>query len=234
MKIGSEEWSQVIIDGGRAFDLKLDLGHTNLFAAHARELLHWNNIINLTAITDPYEIALKHFVDSLAPARLISPGTALLDIGSGGGFPGIPLKVAIPTLSITLIDSSRKKINFLKHVIRTLGIEGIEALHLRAEELAGDSAYHKHFDVITSRALTDLKSFVLQALPLMVPKGAIIALKGKVDQAEVATVRSLLLEKCDPMDSNHNPYRLAVESYELPFTPSQRSMLLIKKGRRSL
>jgi 16S rRNA (guanine527-N7)-methyltransferase len=131
MKIGSDEWSQVIVDGARAFGLDLDSRHTDRFAAHAAELLHWNKTINLTTITDPYEVAVKHFVDSLAPAELISPGANLLDIGSGGGFPGLPLKVVIPSLSITLVDASRKKVNFLKHVIRTLKLKGIEALHIR-------------------------------------------------------------------------------------------------------
>jgi 16S rRNA (guanine527-N7)-methyltransferase len=155
MNIGSNEWSQVIIDGAKAFDLDIDRFHTDLFAAHARELLHWAKSINLTTIVDPFEVAVKHFVDSLAPARLITPGAILLDIGSGGGFPGIPLKVVIPTLSITLIDASRKKVNFLKHVIRALRLDGIEALHIRAEELAAESDYRNHFNIITSRALAD-------------------------------------------------------------------------------
>ncbi|MFC1883090.1 16S rRNA (guanine(527)-N(7))-methyltransferase RsmG [Thermodesulfobacteriota bacterium] len=141
MKIGSSEWSKLIIDGARAFDLDLDRHHTDRFTAYAAELLRWNQTINLTTLTDPCEVAVKHFVDSLAPAKLVSPGATLLDIGSGGGFPGIPLKVVIPTLSITLIDASRKKVTFLKHVIRTLKLEGIEALHIRAQDLAGDPAF---------------------------------------------------------------------------------------------
>jgi len=228
MKIGSNEWSKLILEGVQAFDLDLDRRHTDLFAAHAAELLHWNQIINLTAITDPYEIAIKHFVDSLAPANLISPGTVLLDIGSGGGFPGIPLKVVIPSLSITLIDASRKKVNFLQHVIRTLKLEGIEALHIRAEDLAGDCAYQKHFNFITSRALTDLISFVHQALPLLGSNGEIIALKGKVDQTEVEAVRSFVRGNQDDQNANHRPYSLTVETYELPFTQSKRSILFFK------
>ena len=224
----SPEWSELILDGAQAFDLDLDRHHTDLFAAHAAELLHWNKIINLTTITDPYEVAVKHCVDSLAPAKQISPGAALLDIGSGGGFPGIPLKVVIPSLSVTLIDASRKKVNFLQHVIRTLNLEGIEALHIRAEDLAGDPAYQKHFDSITSRALTDLKSFVHQALPLLVSNGEIIALKGTVNQTEVETVRSLVLENQNNWKANHRPYSLVVETYELPFTQSKRSIFFIK------
>ena len=229
MKIGSNEWSKLIIDGARALDLDLDHHHTDRFAAHAAELLHWNKTINLTTITDPYEVAVKHFVDSLAPAKLLSTGATLLDIGSGGGFPGIPLKVVIPTLSITLIDASRKKVTFLKHVIRTLKLEGIEVLHIRAQDLAGDPAYFEHFDSITSRALTDLKSFIHQALPLLASEGQIIALKGMVGQTAVETVRSYVLEEQNNSESNHRPYFLSVETYELPFTQSKRSIIKILK-----
>ena len=213
MKIGSNEWSELIINGARFFDLDLDRHHTELFAAHAKELLHWNNTINLTTITDPFEVAVKHFVDSLAPAKRISPGASLLDIGSGSGFPGIPLKIVLPSLAVTLIDASRKRVNFLKHVIRTLKLEDIQALHIRAEDLADDPAYRQHFDTITSRALTDLKSFIRQARPLLTAKGQMIALKGRMDQTEAETVRSSIL---------------AVETYMLPFTDSKRSVFLIQ------
>jgi len=229
MKIGSHEWSQLIVDGARAFGLDLDRRHTDRFAAHAEELLHWNKTINLTSIIDPYQVAVKHFVDSLAPARLVSAGAALLDIGSGGGFPGIPLKVAIPSLAVTLVDASGKKVNFLKHVIRTLKLEGIEALCIRAEDLAAAPAHRKCFDFITSRALTDLKSFIHQALPLLASTGAIIALKGKVDQTEAETLRSYVLKKRNDSESNHRSYSLAVETYALPFSRSERSIFTIQK-----
>ena len=213
MKIGSAEWSQVIIDGARVFDLDLESRHTDLFAIHARELLHWTRITNLTTITDPYEIAIKHIVDSLAPSGMIAPGATLLDIGSGGGFPGIPLKVVIPSLEVTLVDASRKKVNFLKHVIRILKLDGIEALHTRVEELANDPARARHFDFITSRALTDLKSFIAQARPLRAADGLMIALKGKMDETEVEAVRSHIL---------------TAETYMLPFTRSERSIFKIR------
>ncbi len=229
MKIGSNEWSNVIFDGAKAFDLDLDRHHIELFAGHARELLHWTKTINLTTITDPFDVAVKHFLDSLAPAKQISPGATLLDIGSGGGFPGIPLQVVIPSLSVTLIDASRKKVNFLKHVIRTLKLEGIEALHIRAEDLADDPAYYQHFDFIVSRALTDLKSFIHQALPLLASKGKIIALKGKVDQTEVENVKSISSQKLNTSNSDPNRYSVKVEKYKLPFTQSERSIFIIRR-----
>ncbi len=212
MEIGSKDWSELIIKGAKAFDLDLDSHHTELFAAHARELLHWNQTINLTTITDPFEIAVKHFVDSLAPARKLAPVANLLDIGSGGGFPGIVLKVIFPSLAVTLIDASRKKVNFLKHVTRTLNLEGLEAIHILAEDLASDPAYTNHFDVIISRALTDLKSFIRRARPLRAGNGRIIALKGKMDQTEVDSVRASVL---------------SAETYRLPFTQSTRSVYIM-------
>lgn len=213
MKIGSSEWSKLIIDGAKAFDLDLERYHTDLFAAHARELLRWNKTINLTAITDPFEIAIKHFVDSLVPARIIAPGTTLLDIGTGGGFPGVVLKVILPALAVTLIDASRKKVNFLKHLIRTLNLKGIEAIHIRIEDLASDPTYRQHFDFITSRALTDLESFIHQARPLLAVNGQMIAFKGRRDQTEETTVGCQIL---------------AVETYQLPFTQAERSIFKLQ------
>jgi 16S rRNA (guanine527-N7)-methyltransferase len=229
MKIGSEEWSQVIVDGTRSFDLDLDRRHTELFATHARELLHWNKTTNLTTITDPFEVAIKHFVDSLAPARMIAPGATLLDIGSGGGFPGIALKVVIPSLAVTLIDASRKRVSFLKHVIRTLKLEGIEALHVRSEDLTADPAYIKRFDFIISRALTDLESFTRHGLPLLSEQGVMIALKGKVDQTEMEKMESLAFEKSNKSNPNQHRFPMAVEKYRLPFTQSNRSIITIRK-----
>ena len=227
MKIGSAEWSQVIVDGAKAFDLDLDHRHIDLFTDHVRELLHWNKATNLTTITDPFEVAVKHYVDSLAPVRLISPGAALLDIGSGGGFPGIPLKIVIPSLAVTLIDASRKKVNFLKHVIRTLKLEGIEALHIRAEDFGLKPAYIKRFDVIISRALTDLESFTRHGLPLLSKEGVMIALKGKVDQTELEKMETLALEMMNISNHRH-PFPAVAKKYELPFTQSQRSIITFR------
>ena len=140
MEIGSKEWSRLIIEGAGAFGIDLKHHHTDQYAIHARDLVQWTKKINITSITDPFEIAVKHFLDSIAPAPLIPPGAALLDVGSGGGFPGIPLKVLIPSLTVTLVDASRKKVSFLKHVIRTLALDNINAIHYRAEDLAAEIA----------------------------------------------------------------------------------------------
>ena len=109
MQIGSKKWKNVIYDGAKDLEIQMDQGKIDQFAIHAVELSKWTRKINLTAISDPLEIAVKHFLDSIAPARYIPPDTSLLDVGSGGGFPGIPLKIMIPSLSVTLIVTFKSR-----------------------------------------------------------------------------------------------------------------------------
>jgi len=188
MNPGVTKWQRLIVSGADVMGIDVQPEHTRQFAVHARELETWNRKINLTAITDPVAVAVKHFLDALAPAPLIPPGAFLLDIGSGAGFPGIPLKVLIPSLSVMLIDASRKKVNFQRHVIRTLGLKDIEARHIRAEDMGRMADFVHGFDVIVSRALTALDTFVSMATPLLKKGGLLIALKGRVDPAETAPV----------------------------------------------
>ena len=219
MEIGSREWQSFIIDGARMLGIEIDEGVSAAFSIHACELINWNRKINLTAITNPRDIAIKHFLDSLAPAGFIPDRARLLDIGSGGGFPGIPLKILKPSISVLLIDGVRKKVNFLKHVLRTLSLENIKALQIRAENLLKNPECANSFDVIISRALSDLEPFVKNALPLLAKQGTIIAMKGAVAQKELDAVRSNV-----PGDR----YALEVENYKLPLIEAARSIVIIR------
>jgi len=225
VKIGSSDWSQIIVKGCQQFGIQVDQRQLEQFAFHAVELVNWNQKINLTAIKDPFEIAVKHVLDSLAPAGLIPPGAALLDIGSGGGFPGIPLKIIIPSLSVTLIDASRKKANFLKHVIRTLKLEKIEARHIRAEDLAREQIHVNAHDVIISRAFSALSQFVNLSEPLLNKAGIIIALKAEINPAELDDL------KCRPADEHviaqigEDRYSLDMKKYLLPFIGANRTII---------
>ncbi len=225
MQFGSKEWSDLIVDGARTLDIELNSDQTRQFAVHARELMHWNKTFNITAITDPGEVAVKHFLDSLPAAHHIPPHATVLDIGSGGGFPGIPLKILMSGLTVTLIDTSRKKINFLKHVIRTLKLEHIEALQMRAENLTVDTHYRNRFDVIISRALSALPTFTCLAKPLLAPGGIIIALKGAVPKNELNDLQSYLCGERTAA-AGHGP-GIFLENYHLPFLNLQRSIIVI-------
>ena len=219
MKIGSKEWQRLILEGARGLGIEIDEAVTAAFSIHASELINWNRIINLTAITHPRDIAAKHFLDSLAPADFIPDGARLLDIGSGGGFPGIPLKIFKPSISVLLIDGVRKKVNCLKHVIRTLHLENIEALQIRAESLRQVPRREHSFDVIISRALSDLAPFVNSALPLLADQGKIIAMKGEVDPKELMVLRT---------DTPADRYALEVKNYRLPSIDAPRSLVILR------
>lgn len=220
MEIGSSEWQGFIIDSARELGIQINEAVTAQFSDYASELINWNRKINLTAITNPRDIAIKHFVDSLAPAGCIPDGARLLDIGSGAGFPGIPLKILKPSISVLLIDAVRKKINFLKHVLRILGLENIEARQIRAENFLKGTGQAISFDVIISRALSDLAPFVKSALPLLSRQGTIIAMKGKVGAKELDAVRA---------DASGDQYSLEVERYKLPLIQAPRSIVIIKR-----
>lgn len=230
MEIGSAEWQQLIIDGAQSFEINIDQSYTEQFAIHAAELIKWNRKINLTTITRPKDVALKHFLDSIIPSLLIPPGAKILDIGSGGGFPGIPLKILMPSLSVVLIDASRKKISFLKHVIRTLKLENIEAWHMRAEELAQKQAAAKRFDVIISRALASVENLILMAAPLLAKDGVIVAMKGAKPLQEIEAVRKQVDNNNVLLEIGSSWYSLYLKKYTLPYQKSQRSIMVFNLG----
>ena len=190
MQIGSKKWQNLIYEGAKNLDIHIDKQKIEKFAIHALELMKWNQKTNLTAIIDPFEVAVKHFLDSIVPVQIIPPNASLLDIGSGGGFPGIPLKISLPSLSVTLIDASRKKVSFLKHIIRILELKNIDALHIRAEEFANKPGVEKKYDVIISRAFSSMTTFAMTALPFLKKEGVIIAMRGNVSGDDIQLLRS--------------------------------------------
>ncbi|MCP3944405.1 MAG: 16S rRNA (guanine(527)-N(7))-methyltransferase RsmG [Desulfobacteraceae bacterium] len=188
----------------------------SLMAAHGAELIRWNKKINLTAIVDPLAMAEKHFIDALAVQRFLGQEKRVMDMGTGGGFPSIPLKILNPSIGFVLVDASRKKVNFLKHVIRTLGLKNIDAVHSRVEDLACDVSHASTYDAVMSRAFTGLEKFVEFALPMLKPEGKIYALKGKQAPDEItADLKS--------------QFEIRTDHYQLPFEKSDRYMIQLKK-----
>lgn len=151
------------------------------FQTYRDELLAWNaNRANLTAITNPDEVESRLFLESLwCTAALPSKsGARLIDIGSGGGFPGLPLAIAYPELHVTLLEATRKKVDFLQHVIGLLGIRNCHAIHGRAEDIGHDSKHREAYDAATARALAPLPALVELCLPFLKVGGVLIAPKG--------------------------------------------------------
>ena len=230
MQIGSKKWRNLIYEGAKKLDIQIDKRKIEKFAIHALELMKWNQKTNLTAITDPFEVAVKHFLDSIVPVKIIPSNASLLDIGSGGGFPGIPLKVTLPSLSVTMIDASRKKVSFLKHIIRTLELKNIDALHIRAEEFANKPGVEKKFNVIISRALSSMTTFALTALPFLKENGAIIAMRGNVSDDDIEQLRSSVNQRhAILMNEDTEEFEIRLKRYEIPFLKSNRSMVSLTK-----
>jgi len=154
------------------------------FLLYRQELLEWNTRFNLTAITDPEEILIKHFLDSLSLLLVCNePRARLLDIGSGAGFPGLVLKIVRPDWQVTLLEATGKKVAFLRHMIEILQLTAVEAVHGRAEELAYKAEYRASFDVVTARAVASLPTLLEYAAPFCRVGGQII-LPKKGDLAE--------------------------------------------------
>lgn len=234
MQIGSEKWQNLIYEGAKNLDIYIEKQEIEKFSIHALELMRWNQKTNLTAITDPYEVAVKHFLDSIVPVQIIPPNASLLDIGSGGGFPGIPLKISLPSLSVTLIDASRKKVSFLKHIIRILKLKNIDALHVRAEEFANKPDVAKTFDVIISRAFSSMTAFAMTALPFLKKEGVIIAMRGNVSGDEIQLLRSSINKRhATLMGEDIAAFEIKVKRYSLPFLKSDRSMVSFEYGNTS-
>jgi 16S rRNA (guanine527-N7)-methyltransferase len=216
----SDKWKNIIQKGSKSFNLNFNEHQLNLFAIHAENLHMWNKTINLTSIKEPDEIALKHFIDSIALVPHIKKQARILDIGSGGGFPGFCLKIANPDLDIVMIDSAKKKVNFLKHLIRTTNLKNIEAKHVRAEDLANNIQYQGTFDIVVSRAFSRLDKFVQLSKPFLCEKGTILAMKGPDASEEMNEVKEL--KEVKESNMNVNSY-----SYKLPFENIERSIVKI-------
>lgn len=178
MQVGSEQWLALLIRGAAQMGIAVTPSQAIQMARHAQALLEWNRKINLTAITDPEQVGIKHFIDAIIPMMHIPEQGELLDLGTGGGFPGIPLKVMRPHQPMTLIDASRKKINFVKHVLRQLALPKIEALQSRVEALGQQAVHQGRFQIIVSRAFADLDQIARAAGALLAPNGKIFVYQG--------------------------------------------------------
>lgn len=217
MQINSPEWRDLLRKQAAYCDIGLTDKTVALLGAFASELIAWNQKVNLTAITDPVEVIEKHLLDSLMPAYYLSENASVLDIGTGGGLPGIPLKIFMPSLRITLIDRSRKKISFVSYMIRHLGLVSAQARQTRAEELAGMTPYQQAFDVVICRAVTSIEKFMMIGTSFINKDGVMIAMKGPESSQEL----NEFVAGAQNADIRIIPYRL-------PISGAARTLVLIR------
>jgi len=211
---------EMLLRGAEAFGIDLTEGTTQAFEIYLRELFKWNQKINLTAIRTEKGVVIKHFLDSLSVCSHIPGHTSVLDVGSGAGFPGIPLKMVQRSLQVTLIDSVRKKVDFQKHIVRLLGLRGIEAVHGRVQEAEVVQEMVERFDMTISRAFSDTATFLKLSHLLLKRGGMAIAMRGKTTEEEFQRLSMEEVER----------YRLQKQvSFVLPFSNIERTILLFEK-----
>lgn len=171
----------------KEYGLELTSDQISAFNKYYELIVEWNEKINLTAITEPREVAIKHIVDSLScyQKELFTGQVSLIDVGTGAGFPGLPLKIFCPELKLTLLDSLNKRVKFLQLVVDELGLKDVEVIHARSEEAARNKKYREKFDLVTARAVARLPIICEYCLPFVKQGGTFIALKGRQYEEEI-------------------------------------------------
>ena len=202
-------------------DINLDNEICNKLYNYMNLLLEWNEKINLTAITDEKEIILKHFIDSFTINKFINSGDKMLDIGTGAGFPGLPIKIIRPEVDVFLMDSLNKRINFLNEVIESLQLKNIEAFHSRAEEMAKNNKFREKFDVVTSRAVAKLNILLEYMLPYTKIDGKCLCMKGPNIEEEIKEAEKALKILGGEIEK--------IEKIILPDSNIERNIIIIRK-----
>lgn len=207
--------------------IKLTDSQNEQFDRYYELLIEWNRVMNLTGITEYDEVVLKHFIDSLTIARIcdMSKVSSLIDVGTGAGFPGIPIKIAFPHIRVVLLDSLNKRLKFLNTVIDELNLESVQTLHGRAEDHARKAEYREKFDLCASRAVANLSTLSEYCIPFVQRGGAFISYKSgtsddEIKQAEKAV--EILGGKIEKIDK-----------FALPGTDMGRALIEIRKRKNT-
>jgi len=230
----SAEYEQLIqaddlISGAEAFGVSVTDEMADQFLLYNRMLLEWNHKLNLTALTEPDDVLHKHFLDSLSGVMVLRGReiSKLADVGSGAGFPGIPLKIIRPDLEVTLIDSLGKRVDFLNEVIEHLGLRGIAAIHARAEESGHSIEHREQYDCCVTRAVSALPVISEYCLPLVRVGGTFIAYKGP-DHLEELRSAGHALEILGSDEAQLQTYNIGP-----PGDRASRALIVISKTRNT-
>lgn len=219
--MNKQEFIKEIIAQAGEINVVLSKNQAEQFYNYMNILIDWNEKINLTAITEPKEIIQKHFIDSLTISKHIKENTEIIDVGTGAGFPGIPIKIANNNTKITLLDSLNKRLIYLNELIQELDLKNIHTIHYRAEEAGQNLAYREQFDVAVSRAVAPLNILVEYLLPFVKVNGICICMKGNNIKEEMDSSKSAIKTLGGKIEK--------IEEFKLPSSDINRNIIIIRK-----
>lgn len=213
----------VLMEGLEELDIDITDDQAAMFLKYKELLKEWNEKMNITAITEDKEIDIKHFLDSLSifKAGVIKGNEKIIDVGTGGGFPGLPIKIMNPDTEVVLFDSLNKRLKFLDEVIGSLNLSGIETVHGRAEEFGRKKEYREQFDIATSRAVASLNTLSEYCLPFVKVGGYFIALKGPEVDEEIENAKAAIEKLGGEVEKKID--------VSIPFSDLSHNLLIIKK-----
>lgn len=220
-----KELRELLEKGTLHYGRTITIQQIEQFEKYMELLKDWNTKINLTAIEDDRDIVIKHFIDSLSILPYVNDEEKkLIDIGTGAGFPGIPLKIANKNIKVTLLDSLEKRVKFLNEVIKSINISKITAIHGRAEDMGINSSYREKYDIAVARAVANLPVLLEYCLPFVKINGIFIAMKGSNTEE---------FENCSKALDILGGKIEKIEKMELPFTNMERNVIVVRKFRQT-
>lgn len=217
----NNDFKNKMIELARMINDELTEDQVENFFKYMNLLLEWNEKINLTAITDVDDIILKHFIDSMTVLKYIEKDKSIIDVGTGAGFPGIPIAIMREDVKITLLDSLNKRINFLNEVCSELKINNIETIHGRAEEAGQNKQYREKYDIAVSRAVANMTTLSEYLIPFVKVGGICICMKGSEIDHELEQAKFAIKELGGKIEK--------VEKFNLPDSDIERNIVIIKK-----
>lgn len=216
-----EEFKEEITRKLKEINIKIEQNEVEKLYCYMEDLLKWNEVMNLTTIVEPKDIITKHFEDSLTISQYIKENCKVVDVGTGAGFPGVPVAILRKNVQVTLIDSLNKRINFLNDVIKKVDLSNCNAVHGRAEDLGKDKEYREKYDVAVSRAVAPLNVLVEYLLPFVKVGGVCICMKGPKIEEEMENINNVL-KKLGGKIEKQDKITLQAQSIE-------RNIVIIKK-----
>lgn len=207
----------------REWDIDIDNIKLDKFDRYMKLLLEWNKKMNLTAITDPEQIVIEHFMDSISLLKLdiIEKSKNMIDVGTGAGFPGLPLKIMIPDIKLVLLDSLKKRTEFLQKVVEDLQLDNVLIIHGRAEDVGQKEEYREKFDIVVSRAVAALRILLEYCVPFVKLGGYFVSYKGPAAANEVKEAQNAFKEL--------KVEKVYVERVDIPYSEKQHNLVIIQK-----